>query len=239
MRLTLGKWGGQVERLRDQRGHADPLQRIVDCLPRALRCPTRTCRSTRASRRARASSAQTIQYHGAADRYLASGATTVATLFSDAVTPTANPAVTLRSVGSGHAAAFVYDLARSVVYTHQGNPAWAATERDGSSPIRPNDLFFPDYVNLDRVAIPQADEQQRLLANIVHEMQIARRPLPALLVPAERAQGRDRARARRPQHRLRHARDVRQARRAQPVRVLRGGLDRACGPRRGATRASA
>jgi hypothetical protein len=121
---------------------------------------------------------QTIQYHGAADRYLASGATTVATLFSDAVTPTANPAVTLRNVGSGRAAAFVYDLARSVVYTHQGNPAWAATERDGSSPIRPNDLFFPDYVNLDRVAIPQADEQQRLLANIVHEMQIARRPLP-------------------------------------------------------------
>ena len=78
----------------------------------------------------------------------------------------------------GHAAAFVYDLARSVVYTHQGNPAWAATERDGSSPIRPNDLFFPDYVDLDRVAIPQADEQQRLLANIIHEMQIARRPLP-------------------------------------------------------------
>jgi len=124
--------------------------------------------------------AQTIQYHGAADRYLASGATTVATLFSDSITPTANPAVTLRGVGSGHAAAFVYDLARSVVYTHQGNPAWAATERDGSSPIRPNDLFFPDYVNLDKVAIPQADEQQRLLANIVHEMQIARRPLPRL-----------------------------------------------------------
>ena len=71
----------------------------------------------------------------------------MATLFSDAATPTANPAVTLRSVGgSGHAAAFVYDLARSVVYTRQGNPAWAATERDGSSPIRPNDLFFPDYV---------------------------------------------------------------------------------------------
>lgn len=123
---------------------------------------------------------QTIQYHGPADRYLASGATAAATLYSDATTVTANPAVTLRSVGSngGHAAAFVYDLARSVVYTHQGNPAWAGTERDGSSPIRPNDLFFPSYVDLDRVAIPQADEQQRLLANVIHEMQLARRPLP-------------------------------------------------------------
>src|SRR4029079_2863791 len=74
--------------------------------------------------------AQTIQYHGAADRYLASGATTVATIFSDAVTPTANPAVTLRSVGNGHAAAFVYDLARSRLYTHPDTPARAATERE-------------------------------------------------------------------------------------------------------------
>ncbi len=40
--------------------------------------------------------------------------------------------MTLRSVGSngGHAAAFTYDLARSVVYTRQGNPAWAGQERD-------------------------------------------------------------------------------------------------------------
>ena len=124
--------------------------------------------------------AQTIQYHGPADRYVTAGATTVATLYSDATTATVHPAVTLRAVGGngGHAAAFAYDLARSVVYTHQGNPAWAGTERDGSSPIRPDDLFFPDYVNLDRVAIPQADEQQRLLANVIHEMQRARRPLP-------------------------------------------------------------
>jgi hypothetical protein len=64
------------------------------------------------------------------------------------------------------------------VYTRQGNPAWAGTERDGSSPIRPDDLFFPGYVDLERVAVPQADEQQRLLANVIHEMQVARRPLP-------------------------------------------------------------
>ena len=31
----------------------------------------------------------------------------------------------------GQAAAFTYDLARSVVYTRQGNPAWAGQDRDG------------------------------------------------------------------------------------------------------------
>ena len=70
-----------------------------------------------AARRARGSSNQTIQFHGTADRYTLNGATSVATLYSNATTATSNPAVTLRSVGSsgGHAAAFTYDLARSVV----------------------------------------------------------------------------------------------------------------------------
>ena len=132
---------------------------------------------------------QTMQFHGTADRYLASDAETIATLFSNADTATSNPALTLRSVGSngGQAAAFTYDLARSVVYTRQGNPAWAGQERDGQSgPIRSDDLFFgnaagdpqPDWVNLDKVAIPQADEQQRLLANLIGEMNRDRKPLP-------------------------------------------------------------
>ena len=34
------------------------------------------------------------------------------------------------------------DLARSVVYTRQGNPAWVGQERDGAVGIRPDDLFF-------------------------------------------------------------------------------------------------
>ena len=86
----------------------------------------------------------TIQFHGTADRYTLNGATAVATLYSNATTATTNPAVTLRSVGSsgGQAAAFTYDLARSVVYTRQGNPAWAGQERDGVSGIRPDDLFY-------------------------------------------------------------------------------------------------
>ena len=72
------------------------------------------------------------------------GARAVATLYADAATATPNPAVTLRDVGpnGGQAAAFAYDLARSVVYTRQGNPAWAGQERDGVTGVRPNDLFY-------------------------------------------------------------------------------------------------
>ena len=132
---------------------------------------------------------QTMQYHGTADLYTPQpGTTTLATLYSNATTATANPAVTLRSVGTsgGQAAAFTYDLARSVVYTRQGNPAWAGQERDGLTPMRSDDLFYgnaagnpqPDWVDLGKVAIPQADEQQRLLANLITQVELARKPLP-------------------------------------------------------------
>ena len=60
---------------------------------------------------------QTIQFHGTADRYTLNGGSSLATLYSDASTATPNPAVTLRSVGAngGQAAAFTFDLARSIV----------------------------------------------------------------------------------------------------------------------------
>ncbi|MEO8289285.1 MAG: N,N-dimethylformamidase beta subunit family domain-containing protein, partial [Chloroflexota bacterium] len=135
---------------------------------------------------------QTIQFHGSSDLYnltSGSGATAVATLYSDANTATSNPAVTMRSVGTngGQAAAFAYDLARSVIYTRQGNPAWSGDERDGQSgPIRSDDLYYgakagdvqADWVDLNKVAIPQADEQQRLLANMIGYMNIDKKPLP-------------------------------------------------------------
>ena len=130
----------------------------------------------------------TIQYHGTADRYTLNGATSVATLYSTATTATSNPAVTLRSVGAngGQAAAFTYDLARSVVYTRQGNPAWAGQERDGVNGIRPDDLFYgaragdvqPDWLDTNKIAIPQADEQQRLLLNLITHMERDKLPLP-------------------------------------------------------------
>jgi hypothetical protein len=123
--------------------------------------------------------AASMQYHGTADLYTLNGAGAVAN-FSG----TGSPAVTLRSFGAGQAAAFTYDLGRSVVYTRQGNPAWVGQERDTPGPapapaiLRSDDLFFPDWVDLDRVQVPSADEQQRLLANLVTTMQQDRMPLP-------------------------------------------------------------
>jgi large repetitive protein len=131
---------------------------------------------------------QTIQYRGIADRYTVNDAVSVATLYSNATTATSSPAVTLRNVGAngGKAAAFTYDLARSIVFKRQGNPAWSGLERDGAPPIRSNDLFFGasvadpqlDWVDLNKVAIPQADEQQRLLANLILFMTDGSMPLP-------------------------------------------------------------
>jgi hypothetical protein len=130
----------------------------------------------------------TMQFHGAAHLYKLSGASSLATLCRDAVNATSSPAVTLRNVGlhDGHAAAFAFDLARSLVYTRQGNPAWSRQDRDGLPPIRSDDLFYgaagphsrPDWVDLNKVEIPQADEQQRLLANLIIYMNLAKRPLP-------------------------------------------------------------
>ena len=117
--------------------------------------------------------AATMQFHGAADLYRPRNAGTqvVAQLYSTATNATEFPAVTLRSVGTagGTAAAFTFDLARSIVYTRQGNPAWVGQERDDTSPIRTDDLFYTDYIDRSKVAIPQADEQQRLLANLITE----------------------------------------------------------------------
>jgi len=128
---------------------------------------------------------QTIQFHGTADLYTLNGATSLATLYSSATTATTYPAVTQRDVGSngGRAIAFTYDLPRSVVYTRQGNPAWSGQKRDGTTgPIRPDDLFYggsvADWINLNKVAIPQADEQQRLLTNIILQGNMHRKPLP-------------------------------------------------------------
>jgi hypothetical protein len=136
---------------------------------------------------------QSMQFHGMADLYSLNGATSIATLYSNASTPTSSPAVTLSSAGAGQAAAFTYDLARSVVLLRQGNPAWSGQDRDGfvdpgsgTTEIRANDLFYgnalfdpePDWVNLDKVQIPQADEQQRLLVNLIEQMNLNHKPLP-------------------------------------------------------------
>ena len=129
---------------------------------------------------------ETLQFHGTADLYTLAEGRALATLYADAGTATAHPAVTLRPVGAlgGQAAAFTYDLPRSVVLTRQGNPAWFGMDRDGDGRVRSNDPFVgdtpgvDDWIDLDKVAIPQADEQQRLLANLILEMTANRLPLP-------------------------------------------------------------
>ena len=132
---------------------------------------------------------QPMQFHGTADVYTLNGASKLATLYTNPNSATSNPAVTLAGVGTsgGHAAAFAYDLATSIVHTRQGNPSWAAQERDGFTPIRSDDKFYgaasgdpqPDWVDLDsEVSIPQADEQQRLLANLILQMNLSKKPLP-------------------------------------------------------------
>lgn len=130
---------------------------------------------------------QVVQFHGTADLYTLAQAEVVATLFSSPTNQTTYPAVTLRDVGRGKAVAFAFDLARSVVYTRQGNPAWAGQKRDRNiPPTRSDDLFYGaklgdvqrDWVNLDKATIPQADERQRLLANLILHVSRDRRPLP-------------------------------------------------------------
>ncbi|RAJ35971.1 Ig-like domain-containing protein [Kitasatospora sp. SolWspMP-SS2h] len=125
----------------------------------------------------------TIGFHGTADKYALNGATAVATLYSDTAVATTNPAVTLRTAGAGQAAAFTYDLAKSVVQTRQGNAAWGGQQRDNVDGIQASEMFFGtggqlNWNNLDKAQIPIADEQQRLLANLITTMDAAKKPLP-------------------------------------------------------------
>jgi hypothetical protein len=127
-----------------------------------------------------------IQFHGDADLYPAGSGETIATLYRNESTPAGHPAVLRKHLGRGNAVIFAYNLARSVVYTRQGNPAWSGMERDGVTPVRSDDLFYgaasydekPDWVDMKKVAIPQADEQQRLLANLLTLMAAPAMPLP-------------------------------------------------------------
>ncbi len=70
---------------------------------------------------------ETLQIHGAADRYvLAGGAISLAQLYFDATQASSYGAVV--SSSSGRAIAFNYDLAENVILTRQGNPANGNTD---------------------------------------------------------------------------------------------------------------
>lgn len=90
--------------------------------------------------------------------------------------PLGTSAIAMRRVGSGTMTVFAFDLAQSIALTRQGNPDWADQDRDGVSPRRPNDLFYPDFLDINLIGVPQADELQRLLVNIM--VGTAQQPLP-------------------------------------------------------------
>ena len=75
------------------------------------------------------------------------------------------------------AVAFAFDLAKSIALMRQGNPEIANKDIDGLEGVRSVDMFV-GWIDLDRIEIPQADEQQRLLMNLL--AYLSKRPLPRL-----------------------------------------------------------
>lgn len=121
---------------------------------------------------------ETLQLHVPSTKYDLKNSIALAHLYATATKALDRPAVTLRNVGRGHVVAYAYDLAQSIIRTRQGNPDWVNQERDGLPPRRANDLFFPDYTDMNKVWIPQADEHQRFFANLIVTLNDERRPLP-------------------------------------------------------------
>ena len=131
---------------------------------------------------------QTIQFHGTADRYTLNGASALATLYSNATTATANPAVTTRTVGAGGQRPSptilrgrLYTRARAIPHGRDRNATDSHHRSSGrmtcTSARKVGDVK-PDYVDFNKIAIPQADEQQRFLWNIILNMNAAKKPLP-------------------------------------------------------------
>lgn len=128
---------------------------------------------------------ETMQYHGVSDLYEPDGSEILAYLYRNASEPAGYPSITLNRFGKGHAVAFSYNLPQSIVLTRQGNPEWAGQERDGVDGPTATDLFYPGEGEIQwndpaRIAIPQADEQMRLLTRIIEGLSSYKKPLPRL-----------------------------------------------------------
>lgn len=121
---------------------------------------------------------QALQVHTPMAQYELAGAEAVAWIARRDSSRTSYPAVTLMRAKKGIAALWAFDLPRNIALIRQGNPAAANQERDGMEGVRTVDLFV-DWIDLDRIDIPQADEQQRLLANMIHAL-AGEAPLPRL-----------------------------------------------------------
>lgn len=114
-----------------------------------------------------------LQVHGPYDRLALAGARPVA------VSAGGDPLVTIHRFGAGAAALWSFDLARVVALIRQGNPLWADQDRDAIEAVRAADMFV-DWIDLDRIGVPQADEHQRLFAAVVESLLPEAPPLPRL-----------------------------------------------------------
>ena len=190
---------------------------------------TATSRSTPPRAPAPASPTETMQFHGTADRYTLNGATRVASALHHATTAAAGPAVSLRDGRRQRRAGRGVRLRPRPLgdLDPAGQPRLGGQEARRPEPDRSHDLFFggaagADWVNLGKVAIPQADEQQRLLANLVDDDGRDRMPLPRFWY-FPKPQGRARGHRRRPRER-RHRRAGSSIHRRQRGRLLASPL---------------
>ena len=120
--------------------------------------------------------AMTLPFRGTATNYLQTGgASTLATLFSDRSTPTVFPAV----VRFNRTAAWSFDLARSVAYARQGDPANINVDTGLVPPLQSFDLFYTGF-DAQRISVPFADIQMRLLARQIADLLADQAPLPQL-----------------------------------------------------------
>ncbi|MGD9905028.1 MAG: Calx-beta domain-containing protein [Vicinamibacterales bacterium] len=117
----------------------------------------------------------TLPFKGPADHYDPAGGVAVADLYSTRTVSAGRPAV----VRQARTAAWAFDLARSTAYARQGDPAFAGLDRDGLAGYRTNDIFF-QTIDLDRVGVPHADVQMRLLTRVITDLLADATPLPRL-----------------------------------------------------------
>ena len=127
-----------------------------------------------------------MQFHGTADRYTLSGATSVANAVLERDDGDHEPCgLPGRRRHQRRPGRRLHLRPRPVDRLHRGRAIPPGPGRSGTArlPIRSDDLYFggvntTDWVNLSKVAIPQADEQQRLLANLIETMNLDHKPLP-------------------------------------------------------------
>ncbi|MEM8531295.1 MAG: hypothetical protein AAGF95_10660 [Chloroflexota bacterium] len=130
-----------------------------------------------------------LQFYGVADKHtLITDTVEIASLHDSANGGTVGTAISLRpsTPSRGAVVCWAYDLATSVAYARQGDPDRADVDSDGDSVLRTIDLFhtkiatdtYASWVDRDRIPIPQADEQMRLLGHVIEDL--SDMPLPRL-----------------------------------------------------------